>query len=200
MVYIRIKMRSGKENEMLFALSILKNPEVEYNSNSLAKQLHLSPMGSLKVANRLQKDGILIYRKVGKAKIYKISNSEYALQYIKLMLKKEAEISHHYIKRWIEEIKKANSAKAAILFGSALKKHEGSKDIDVLFIVDNKNFAKLKKEIEEINLLNTKKIHPIFQNEEDLEKNIGKKDPVILNAIKGVVVFGEDALLKYLIK
>jgi len=193
-------MRSGKENEMLFALSILKSPEIEYNSNSLAKHMNLSSMGSLKIANRLQKEGVLIFRRVGKAKIYKISNSEYALQYIKLLLKKEAEISHPYLKRWIEEIKKAKSAKSAILFGSVLKKHEDSKDIDILFIVDSKSFAKLKKEIEEINLLNVKKIHPLFQTEEDLEKNISGKDPVILNAIKGVVVFGEDIIIKHLIK
>ena len=44
-------------------------------------------------------------------------------------------------------------------------------DIDVLLVTDKKKFAKLKKEIENINIINIKKLHPIYQTKKDLEKN-----------------------------
>ena len=194
-------MKTGKENEMLFILSVLKSPEIEYNANNLAKHLKLSAMGSLKIAKRLQKEEILSAKKIGQASIYKInSNKDYALEYSRFLLKKEAQDSNPYIKRWINEIRKIKSAKSAIIFGSVFQKNDKANDIDVLFIVEQRNLQKLKNEIEEINLLNSKKIHPIFQAEIDLENNIRKKDGVILNAIKGVVVFGEDHIIKQLIK
>ena len=90
----------------------------------------------------------------------------------------------------------------SILFGSVLRNEKEAKDIDVLLVTvtDKKKFSKLKKEIAEINLINTKQIHPIYQTEEDLKNNIKKGDKVVLNAIKGIVVFGEDMLLKVLEK
>jgi predicted nucleotidyltransferase len=86
------------------------------------------------------------------------------------------------------------------LFGSVLTKGEKANDIDVLLITDGKKFSGLKKEIEEINLLNNKKLHPIYQTKEDLKDNIKKGDKPVLSAIKGVVVFGEDTIISLIKK
>ncbi|MBS3123136.1 hypothetical protein J4437_00715 [Candidatus Woesearchaeota archaeon] len=94
------------------------------------------------------------------------------------------------------EIRKIKSADGAILFGSVLNNQEQARDIDVLFITDSKRIKKLKKEIERINHLNLKKIHPLFQSGEDLKNNILKEDKVILNAIKGFIVFGEEKFIE----
>ena len=111
------------------------------------------------------------------------------------MLKREAETSHPYIKRWITEIKKIKSADAVLIFGSILTKQKEANDIDVLFITDNKKFPLLKKEIEAINLLNEKKIHPIYQTEKDFTSNIKKEDKIVLNALKGIIIFGEEIII-----
>ena len=194
-------MKDITDNEMRFVLSIFKIPEIEYNANSIAKSLGISSMGALKIAKRLEKEGILISRELGKAKFYKINlDNDYAKQYIKFLLKREAEQASAYVKRWTNEIKKIKNAYSAVLFGSVLKKEKEANDIDVLLITDQKKFSGLKKEIEEINCLNNKKLHPIYQTKEDLKDNIKKGDKPILNAIKGVVIFGEDTIISLIRK
>jgi DNA-binding MarR family transcriptional regulator len=190
-------MRTITNNEMLFALSIFKSPEIEYNANSIAKNMEISSMGALKIAKRMEKEGIIISRKLGKAKFYSINfSNDYARQYIKFLLKREAEQSPSGIKVWIRDINKIKNADAAVLFGSILKRHEKAGDIDVLLITDKKRFPRLKKEIGDINLVNIKKLHPLYQTKEDLRKNIIENDKPLLSAIKGIVVFGEEVIIK----
>ena len=189
----------NKDNKMLFILSILKSPEIEYNANNIAKLIRISSMGALKIAKNLEKDGVLSSRKIGRSSIYKVNlNNDYAKQYVKFLLKKEAEKSSPYIKRWIRELEKIKIANAIILFGSVLKKEKNAGDIDALIITNQKNFEKVKKEVENINLLNDKKIHPVYQTKEDLKKHINEKNKVILNAIKGIIVSGEDNIIECL--
>ncbi len=193
-------MKDITNNEMQFVLNILKSPEIEYNANSIAKVIGISPMGALKIARRLENENILISKELGKAKFYSLNiNNEYVRQYLKFLLKREAEQPPNYIKVWIKEIKKIKSADSAILFGSILRKKE-SNDIDVLLITAQKRFPKIKKEVEDINLINIKKLHPLYQSKEDLKKNIKKKSKALLNAIKGIVVFGEDKIISLLEK
>jgi len=192
-------MKDITENEMKFILAILKNPEQELNARSISKLIGITHMGSLKIAKRLEKESIISSRVIGKAIIYKLNlSSDYVKQYIKFLLQREIEHSSAYTRRWILELKNIEKADAVILFGSVLRKGEQANDIDVIIVVKKDNFKKLKKEIEERNIINTKKIHPIFQTKEDLKRNIKLSDKVILNAIKGIVVLGEENILEVL--
>src|SRR3989338_1158476 len=194
-------MREITNNEMIFVLSIFKSPEVEYNANSIAKKMGISSMGALKIAKRLEKENIIKSKHLGKAKFYNLNlNNDYVRQYVKFLLKREAEQTHPYIKVWIEDINKIKSADAAILFGSVLRKQKEAKDIDVVLIINKKRYYKSKKEIEDIDLLNTKKIHQVYQTREDFRKNIKKEDKPLLSAIKGIVAFGEDVIIDLLSK
>ena len=180
------------KNEEKAILRILKNPEIEYNANNISKFLKITSMGALKLLKRLEKEGILKLKKISNISFYKINfESSFAIDYVSLMLKSEAEHSFSYVKRWINEVRKIKDAEIAVIFGSVLKNYEKAGDIDVLFVVNRRNFDILKKEIEKLNLLNDKKIHSIYQTKEDLTGNLEKKDKVILEAIKGIAVFGE---------
>ena len=184
------------EKEIQFLLLLFKNPEREHNARTIAKEINMSAMGALKIARRLEKEHLLTSKQLGKAIFYKLTlSNEYTKQYLCFLLKREAETAHPYIKRWITEIKKIKSADAAFLFGSILTKHKEANDIDVLLITDNKKFPLLKKEIEAINLLNDKKIHPIYQTEKDFISNIKKEDKIVLNALKGIIIFGEEIII-----
>ena len=193
-------MEDITKNEMFFVLRLFKSPEKEYNANNMAEYLGISSMGALKIARRLEKENILISKQIGKAKIYKINlKDDYVRQYLKFLLKREVEQSSSYVKMWINELKKIKNADVVILFGSTIIKKE-SKDIDSLIITDQKRFIKVKKEIENINLINIKRLHPLYQSEEDFIENIKKEDLPLLSAIKGIVAFGEDKIISLMEK
>jgi predicted nucleotidyltransferase len=190
-------MKDITENEMKFILTLFKNPKAEYNARSIAKLMEISHMGAMKIGKRLEKEGMVSSRLVGKARIYKLTlGEEYTIQYISFLLKREAKNAHPYVRVWIKDLKRIEHAYALILFGSVLTKHEKANDVDVLVITDNKNFEKVNEEIELINKVTTKRIHPIFQTKTDLKKNLEKRDKVLENAIKGVAVFGEKTLME----
>ncbi|MBI2971437.1 MAG: nucleotidyltransferase domain-containing protein [Candidatus Aenigmarchaeota archaeon] len=187
------------KNEMLIVLKIFKTPEKAFNSNSITKEIGITPMGALKIMKRLEKDGILISKAAGKAVFYGINNSEYARDYVKFVLKNEAAHSPPYTKRWLNEIRKLKSADTAILFGSVLRKGKDANDIDVLVITDQSRFEKLKEEVAELNKINEKRMHVVYQIADDLQNNIAKGDKVVLNALKGIVAFGEERLIEAII-
>jgi predicted nucleotidyltransferase len=181
---------------MVFVLNILKSPEISYNANSMAKTIGMSRMGALKIAKKLEKENILISKELGKAKFYRLNlKSDYVREYVKFLLKREAEQVHPYVKVWIEDIRKIKSADAAILFGSVLRKYKEARDIDVMLIINPKSYDGSKKEIREIDAITTKKIHPLYQTKNDFIKNLKNEDKPLLSAIKGIVVFGEDRII-----
>ncbi|MDO8741384.1 MAG: winged helix-turn-helix domain-containing protein [Candidatus Woesearchaeota archaeon] len=189
-------MRDIAKNEMLFILGIFKNPATEYNASSIARAMGISPMGALKIARRIEKEGIIVSRQLGRARFYQLAlENDYVREYIKFLLKREAEQASSYVKVWLREISKIKNADFALLFGSVLNKQKEAKDVDVLLAAEQKRFQKLKKEVEKINFVNIKKLHPIYQSKEDIKSNIKKQDKIILNAIKGIVAFGEDTFI-----
>jgi len=124
-------MNDITNNEMLFVLNIFKSPEKEYNANNMAKYLGISPMGALKIAKRLEKENILKSKQIGKAKIYRINmKNDYPKEYVKFLLKREAEQAPAHVKMWIKELRKIKNADAAVLFGSILRKKEAN---DIIF-------------------------------------------------------------------
>ena len=188
-------MKEITQAEMKIALKIVKSPELDYNANNISKVAGITSMGALKILKRLENESILKSKKVGKAVIYKINtDSSYACQYIRLILSRESLHANSLVKRWIEELKKIKSADLIVLFGSVLDKLNPN-DIDVLLITDQKRFSKLQKEIKELNEINVKKIHPMYQTYSDIVNNIKKRDKPILNAIKGIVLRGEEKFL-----
>lgn len=189
-------MNNITEKEMEAVLTIVKSPETMYNANSLAPKLSISAMGALKILKRLEQEGILKAKQIGKSVIYRINvENEYAQRFVTLLLSREALQSSSTIKHWIEEIKKLKHAHLAILFGSVLYKKDPS-DVDVLLVTNQRNFNKLQENVKELNKLNARKIHPLYQSHEDIIKNIKKRDKPLLNAIKGIIVFGEDLFLE----
>ncbi len=178
--------------EMNVALTLVKSPEVLYNANSLSKVVGLTSMGTLKILKKLESENIIKSKKIGKATTYIVNiENDYARKYLSLILVREAQYANPLVKRWINEIKKIKNAEVIVLFGSILEKHNPH-DIDVLLITNQKQFPKLQQEIKELNEINIKKIHPLYQTYNDIIKNIKKRDQPILNAIKGMVLLGEE--------
>ena len=192
-------MKDITKKEMELILFIFKNPEKEYNANNIASKIDITSMGALKIMKKLGKQGILKAKKLGKAVFYKINfGNDYAIGYLTFLLKKEAEQTTNYIKRWIYELKKLKNAEIILLFGSVLEKGSKSNDVDILLVTGQKKFEKLKEEINNINKISEKNIHTIYQSIKDLKKNIENQDKIILGAIKGIVILGHEKLIEVL--
>ncbi len=189
-------MKEITQAEMKAVLALVKSPELIYNANSLSKVIRITPMGTLKILKRLEQDNIVKSKKIGKAIIYKVNvEDSYAKRYLSLILVREAQYANPQIKRWVTELKKIKNADVIVLFGSILEKPNPN-DIDVLLVTNQKRFSKLQEEIKELNEINMKKIHPMYQTHQDIIKNIKKRDKPLLNAIKGIVIFGEEKFLE----
>jgi predicted nucleotidyltransferase len=187
------------DNKEKAVLRILKDVSKEYNANNLSKKLGLSSMGTLKILRNLEKEEVVNSRKVSNIKFYEFDfKNSYARDYASLIFRKEAESSQSFLRRWIKEIRKIKNAKIGILFGSILRKGKSANDVDVLFVVDQKDFDKLKKEVSELNKLADKKIHPVYQTKKDFIKNLVSEDEVVLEIIKGILVFGEKEFVEIL--
>ena len=186
-------------NEETVLLRMFKDFSSDYNANNLSKLFDITSMGVLKILKRLEEQGLLVLRKVSNIKFYDFNfESSYARDYISLLFRKEASNSSPSVKRWINEIRKIKNVEMVILFGSVLTKGKNAKDIDVLFLVKEKSFGKLKEEIRKLNLINDKKIHAVYQTKKDFINNLKNKDEVVLNILKGVIIFGEKELINIL--
>jgi|SRR3989338_834806 len=188
-------MAKTPEGESGVLLALLKNSEKEMSVSALAKLVGLSRMGALLIVRKLEKEGMLTVRKVGRSSLCAVDlSSSHTRKYLTFLLSKEAEKASPYVRRWISELRRLKNAKAALLFGSVLRKERGAQDIDVLLITDQRHIAKLEAEIDALNRMNPKPIHPVYQSSADFRRNLRKKDPVVLNAVKGIVAFGEEEL------
>ena len=182
--------------EMKVILKIVKSPEREYNANSLSAVLGVTSMGVLKILKRLEREYVLKSKKIGRMVLYRVNIKDaYARKYVSFVLSREAFFSDAKVRRWIEELKKIQSADMIILYGSVLIKSEPH-DIDVLFLTEQSKFSSLKKEVDFMNKMNITKIHPLYQNFQDIIDNIKKRHPPLLNAIKGIVVHGEEKFIE----
>ena len=189
-------MKEITKAEMDIVLKLVKSPEVEYNANNISKVAGITAMGALKILKRLESESILKSKKIGNAHIYRINvENSYAQRHVGLLLSRESLYASPQAKRWVEELKKIRNAELIILFGSVLEKIN-PKDIDVLFLTDQKHFSQLEKEIKERNEINIKKIHPLYQTFKDIINNVKKRDQPLLNAIKGIIIKGEEKFIE----
>lgn len=189
-------MKDITKNEINIILKLIKSPEVDYNANNLAKVVGITSMGVLKILKKLEKESILKSKKAGQAVFYKVNTiNAYTNKYVSLILSREAIYADPRVKRWIEELKKIKNADIIVLFGSVLQ-NSNPNDIDVLFVTNQKRFSKLQEEIKEINEMNIKKIHPMYQTFSDIINNIKKRDKPLLSAIKGIIILGEEKFIE----
>ncbi|MBU1252587.1 MAG: hypothetical protein KJ905_02500 [Nanoarchaeota archaeon] len=188
-------------NEDRAILKILKNFSFDYNSNNLSKELGMTSMGSLKMLRRLESGAIVVSRKVSNLNLFSLNfENQYAKNLAALLLRKEADSSPAYVKRWVSEMRNMGIADIGVVFGSVLDKGSAARDIDVLFVLKKKYFEKLRMKIKELNAISDKKIHPVYQISSDFLKNLEKGDAVLFEAINGVVTFGERDFVNLLEK
>ncbi len=183
-------------NEAQAILTLAKSPEALSNARSLSKALGMTPMGALKLLKRLEAEGLVRSRRIGRSRIYRLNTADAdARKQAAFLLAMEAARAGSAVKRWVAELRMLKHADLAVLFGSVLRSAH-PRDIDVLLVTDKRRFPLLEAEVQERNALNPVPLHPVYQSFADLVRNIRKKDAVVLAALKGVVALGEERFIQ----
>ena len=178
-----------KEQEAL--LIIYKSLANFYNANSLSKELEITQVGAMKLLKRLEKNNILLSKRIGKSIIYKINiEEEFVQKLIAFALINEA----GKYQRWKDEFKSLYKKGRILLFyGSASRNYSDAKDIDIFLVIDKKDFNEASKELEKIQKILPKKLHAIKATKEDLIKNIKENNKSMIEILKtAIVLYGYD--------
>lgn len=179
---------------------LIRNLEL-YNINQIARALKLSVGSVHKILKLLEKRNIVNIKELGNALYYNINlNNNEAIKISELVLiedknniLKENKIANVYA----QDLEKFD-VKLIILFGSILIKKDQAKDIDVLFVIKNKEQVKqVNNFCLEVSKIRTKRVDPLIMLEQDFINNIKNKNKAVIDLIKnGIILKGEDVFVK----
>lgn len=188
-----IPMRPLTEKEKAIILLLAKDFTADYNARSLSKKVGMSPRGALKALKFLEQYEIVKRKQIGKAIIYHLTFNEYGRRLVALCMFEDAQTN---ARRWVKEFKDFKEATALVLFGSVLRTSSYN-DVDIMILIDLESHKKVSKLVHEKNNILVKPLHPVWQTRSDLEKNLRKPDPVILEILKtGVVLKGPEIIVE----
>jgi DNA-binding Lrp family transcriptional regulator len=170
----------------------------EHSINQIAKECGLAPNGALKILKKLENEGILKSEKIANIKSYKINfGNEKTANILELALMSEPEGRIKYRAADFSELK--NVTKCCIIFGSYVDSKKDPHDLDVLFVLETSSYKEFSRRLSSVKQTTPVKIHDVVQTEEDLRRNIKKKDKVVQDIIrKGIVLWGHKMLVRVL--
>lgn len=190
-----------QNNNTFKILSLLIRDIEPYNINQIARTLKISVGSAHKILKNLEGRNIVNVKELGNALYYSLNldnneavkSSELVLIEDKNKILKENATARIYAL----DLEKYE-AKCIVLFGSILSKEEKANDVDVLFIIKNKEKASgVNKFCLEISKTRTKNIHPLIMLEQDFTSNIKMRNKTILDIVKKCAVLrGEDVFIK----
>ena len=189
-------MARTSQNEMKVLSFLTRHFTEKYSINQLAKHVDMTPKGAHKLLKRLEQEEIINPQKLGNAIFYALNfKSDLALKKAELSLFETLTLP--YARAQAKDLERLRPfAQTAILFGSVLEKGDKAKDIDVLFVLDKKNYKSFQNELDKLQRIKPKKIHPVLQAPEDIVNNLRKQDTVILEILRtGRILWGHDIIV-----
>jgi len=192
-----IQLESLTQNEARVIDFLVRNFNERNSINEIGKRLKLSPMGAYKILKKLEKIKAAVPEKIGQAIYYKPNfNDEVGIKLSEFVLVQNN--LNPYAQMQADDLRPLRElTQSCILFGSVLAKGIDAKDIDIMIVLEKKNYPKIRDVLENIKKLKPKKIHEMVQTKEDLLKNIKKSDEVILDIIKkGKILWGAEIIVE----
>ncbi len=182
------------DNEKKILKFLLVHFDSDYSINEIAKNCNLAPNGAYEILRKFENKGILLVKNIANIKSYKINfKSIEANKLLELILIPDYEkvkIKHRY-----NDLKPLNEiTKICIIFGSYITKKERPNDIDVIFLIEKKDYKKYNEILERVKRIMPFKLHDVIQTKEDLIKN---KEKLIIDAIySGIILWGHEFLIE----
>lgn len=175
---------------------LFKDINAMHNSRTISKVVGISHAGAFKILKKLEKEGIVIPKRIGRAVIYSLDlKNPLVKNKVEFSLISE---SLNY-KRWLEEFKGLkDKVKFLILFGSIIRDAKLARDVDILAVAEEPFIREVYKIIKKKNEIAFKKIHLLVQRESDFEEDFLNKNKVTIQILKeGIVLFGHENLTKF---
>ncbi len=191
-----VPMARTAKNDLKTISFLTRHFTEKYSINQLAKYISLTPKGMYNLLKRLERQGIVKAQKLANAVFYKIDfASDLACKTAELALFED--IALPYARAQAKDLERLRpTTLAAILFGSVLTKGEKAGDIDVLVVLEQKQYNAFQKVLEGLQGLKTKHIQTVMQTPEDLIKNLKKPDLVVLEILRtGKVLWGHTLIV-----
>lgn len=169
----------------------------DYSINEIARACSLSPNGAYKLLLKLEMEGMLKLKTIANIKAYKLNfDNEKTVRLLELAFMPDP-FQGRINARVLDLTALKTSTKVCILFGSYITAKEKPGDLDILLVLDQKKFDAYKRTFDKVQAITPVKIHDVIQTRDDLEQNMKKNDPVVINALRqGVVLWGFDALVQ----
>ena len=170
------------ENEKKILRFLLANFRSDHSINEIAIKCEMAPNGAYTILKKFEKKGILTFKQIANTKSYKINfdNAE-ANKLLEITLMpnyNESKISYRY--NDLKPLEKITNL--CIIFGSYIIKEKKPNDIDILFVLEKRNYNKYSEILERVKIGMPFKLHDVIQTKKDLFKNI-KNGEVIIKKI-----------------
>lgn len=183
------------ENEKIVLRFLMAAFGKEHSINQIARECSVTPNGAYKILAKLEKEGVLMSKKIANIKSYIINfegpKTQNVLEFA-LIPDLNGSLKH----RADDLTKVHDAANACVIFGSYLHK-QSPNDLDALFVVEKENYKKYRQLLKEV--IAPVRIHDIAQTEKDLSRNIEKRDEIITSILrKGVVLWGQSVIVEAL--
>lgn len=202
---INTKMKTNDKDKAKTSEKILKilvkGPFFEHTATSLSKILRITRQGLWKTLNNLSKDKLISLKSIANTKrsVVRVElefKNLLTLKTISLLLTKE---SLNY-ERWrLEFAELERYSDFIVLFGSILTNPKEANDIDILAVMDKKDFKTLDVIRNKIQKTQAKKIHLIDLTKEEFKNELKKHNKAYIDALKkGVILFGQDNFIKFI--
>lgn len=184
------------KNELKMLNFLTRHASEKYSINQLAKKVGLTPKGAHKLLKRLEQEAVIRPQKLGNAVFYSLNfASDFALNAAELSLFEDILLPYARVQAKDLEVLRP-VALAAILFGSVLEKGEKASDIDIMAVIEPKQYRAFQKALKELQKIKPKRIHLVLQLPQDLVRNIKKADPVLLDILhKGNILWGRGVII-----
>ena len=167
-----------------------------YSINRIAKECGLSPNGAFKMLIKFENEGIIKSQNIGNMKSYKLDfESEKTKNILKLAIISELKGKVKFRADDLKSLKQITEV--CILFGSYIDLKKEPNDLDLFFVIKDKNFKEYKKQTSLIFKTMPIKVHDVLQTEEDVVANLKKKDKVVIEILKtGIILWGFDKVIE----
>ncbi len=185
------------KNEKKILRFLVASTGKNQSMNDVGKACNVTSGGAFKILTKLEKEGVLQATHISNIKAYKLNFESEKTENV-LRLAFIPDNLEGRVKFRAEDLKPLRTTtQACVLFGSYTTTKEKPGDLDVLFVLEKKNFKAYKQALTKAKDLIPIKVQDVIQTIEDLEQNLKKGDPIIVGVLRnGIMLWGFDVLVQ----